>query len=91
MKKTFLIIAATAALCAAGKVSYSYDAAGRLVKADYGSAGSIAYEYDKAGNLIKRTTQGPNTAPSQAQSPAQSKQDPQGKKPEKPIRKARAR
>ena len=36
-------------------VNYSYDAAGRLVKVDYGSAGSIAYSYDKGGNLLSRT------------------------------------
>lgn len=91
MKQAFLIIAATAALCAAGKVSYSYDTAGRLTKVDYGSAGSIAYEYDKAGNLIRRTTQGPPAAPSQAQSPSQSKPDPQGEKPKSRPGKTRAR
>ncbi len=36
-------------------VNYSYDAAGRLTKVDYGSAGSIAYTYDKGGNLLSRT------------------------------------
>src|SRR5579885_2250321 len=35
-------------------VNYSYDAAGRLVRADYGSAGAIVYTYDKAGNLLSR-------------------------------------
>jgi uncharacterized protein (TIGR03437 family) len=38
----------------AAAVTYSYDAAGRLVKADYGAAGSITYTYDKAGNLLSR-------------------------------------
>lgn len=43
------------ALLAAG-VLYTYDSAGRLVKADYGSAGVVTYTYDAAGNLITRTT-----------------------------------
>ena len=36
-------------------VNYSYDAAGRLTKIDYGTNGSINYTYDKAGNLLSRT------------------------------------
>jgi uncharacterized protein (TIGR03437 family) len=36
-------------------VNYSYDAAGRLTKIDYGSAGSITYTYDKGGNLLSRS------------------------------------
>jgi uncharacterized protein (TIGR03437 family) len=35
-------------------VNYSYDAAGRLTKVDYGASGSINYTYDKAGNLLSR-------------------------------------
>lgn len=35
-------------------VNYSYDAAGRLTRVDYGSSGSINYTYDKAGNLLSR-------------------------------------
>jgi uncharacterized repeat protein (TIGR01451 family) len=38
----------------AQSVTYSYDSAGRLVKADYGSAGVVTYTYDKAGHLISR-------------------------------------
>ncbi|MFC1591107.1 hypothetical protein ACFL43_01140 [Thermodesulfobacteriota bacterium] len=37
----------------AGTVSYTYDDAGRLTKADYG-AKTIFYTYDAAGNLLKR-------------------------------------
>jgi hypothetical protein len=37
----------------AGTVTYSYDAAGRLIKADYGTQ-SIAYTYDSAGNILQR-------------------------------------
>jgi uncharacterized protein (TIGR03437 family) len=43
-------------------VNYSYDAAGRLTKVDYGSAGSITYTYDKGGNLLSRNVAaGPTT------------------------------
>ena len=38
-------------------VTYSYDAAGRLTRVDYGAAGAIVYSYDKAGNLLSRVTQ----------------------------------
>lgn len=47
-----------AAAAAAGKVAYSYDAAGRLSKVDYGDGRSIVYSYDKAGNLIRRAIRG---------------------------------
>ena len=36
-------------------VNYSYDAAARLVKIDYGTGGSIVYTYDNAGNVLTRT------------------------------------
>lgn len=39
----------------AAGVTYSYDAAGRLARIDYGSQGSITYTYDNAGNLLSRT------------------------------------
>ena len=39
----------------AATASYSYDAAGRLAKVDYGVNGSITYTYDNAGNLLSRT------------------------------------
>jgi len=35
-------------------VRYTYDAAGRLIRADYGDGKSITYSYDAAGNLLKR-------------------------------------
>jgi uncharacterized repeat protein (TIGR01451 family) len=38
----------------AGSIQYSYDAAGRLAKADYGSGKTIAYTYDNSGNLLRR-------------------------------------
>jgi len=49
-----LTLLAAQALFAA--VNYSYDAAGRLTKIDYGAGVSITYSYDKAGNLLSRTT-----------------------------------
>src|SRR5260370_21766177 len=42
----------------ADNVKYTYDSAGRLVKADYGPKGAIAYSYDKSGNLINTTVTG---------------------------------
>ncbi len=53
MIKTILQFLAAAPLMLAA-VSYTYDAAGRLTKIDYGSAGSITYTYDKAGNMLSR-------------------------------------
>ena len=35
-------------------ITYTYDAAGRLIGADYGDAKSIAYTYDANGNLLSR-------------------------------------
>ena len=36
-------------------VNYSYDDAGRLIKATYDQEKSISYTYDNAGNLLNRT------------------------------------
>ncbi len=49
----FLLFLASAAFA---DINYTYDAAGRLIKADYGNGTSITYTYDKAGNLTGRTT-----------------------------------
>ncbi len=35
-------------------VTYNYDNAGRLTKADFGSGKWISYTYDNAGNILKR-------------------------------------
>ena len=51
-----------AQLMFAAAVTYSYDPAGRLIKADYGAAGSITYTYDKAGNLLSRSVVSGSTA-----------------------------
>jgi YD repeat-containing protein len=45
----------------AGSIAYTYDNAGRLSKADYGSDRSIGYTYDTNGNLLQRTVQGTTT------------------------------
>jgi uncharacterized protein (TIGR03437 family) len=44
---------------AATAANYSYDTAGRLVRADYGSSGVVVYTYDQAGNLVARAVQSP--------------------------------
>ena len=36
----------------ASNIAYTYDAAGRIVAADYGGGKSTSYAYDNAGNLI---------------------------------------
>ena len=56
MKPAILVFLLATALAAAAAVNYSYDAASRLVKIDYGSGGSITYTYDSAGNLLSRTS-----------------------------------
>lgn len=38
----------------AAEISYAYDAAGRLVEADYGGGKSIRYLYDSLGNVLQR-------------------------------------
>ena len=58
MTKTLIISFLLASQCiVAAAVNYSYDAAGRLIKLDYGAAGSISYTYDAAGNLTSRIVQ----------------------------------
>jgi YD repeat-containing protein len=54
----------TASLCivSAGTVTYIYDDAGRLIKADYGNGAAIGYEYDDAGNLLERGITGEEPA-----------------------------
>ncbi len=55
MGRTLLLLSFVSLSIWADPVTYKYDAAGRLVTADYGSAGVITYTYDKAGNLTNRT------------------------------------
>lgn len=62
MKGTLCLCALQVTLLAAN-VSYSYDAVGRLIKADYGNGTSITYTYDKAGNLLSRNVVAPAAGP----------------------------
>jgi uncharacterized protein (TIGR03437 family) len=57
MYARMLIYALALPLAFAASVNYSYDAAGRLTRVDYGATGAINYTYDKAGNLLSRVTQ----------------------------------
>jgi uncharacterized protein (TIGR03437 family) len=41
----------------ADAVNYTYDAAGRLIKVDYGNGYSINYTYDNAGNVLSRSVE----------------------------------
>ena len=52
-----------ASLALATGINYSYDAAGRLIKVDYGNGSIINYTYDKAGNLLTRSVQSASSGP----------------------------
>lgn len=59
-----LAVAAAASPAFAIKVSYTYDAAGRLTAVNYNGTSRTAYGYDKNGNLLSRTnTTTPPTHP----------------------------
>ena len=49
-----LLLLAAACLTAQQTVQYGYDAAGRLISANYGEGNAITYTYDAAGNLLRR-------------------------------------
>jgi uncharacterized protein (TIGR03437 family) len=49
-----LLLTCSIQLAFSQHISYTYDAAHRLTKADYGNK-SITYVYDKSGNLLSRT------------------------------------
>ena len=49
-----LLCLCSAPYVTAGTVTYTYDKAGRLIKADYGQGKTIEYTYDQAGNLLQR-------------------------------------
>jgi len=46
----------------AGKIKYTYDAAGRLTAAELGANGLATYAYDANGNLLNQTTVVPTNA-----------------------------
>jgi YD repeat-containing protein len=59
----FLLVIASV-LCFLGNlraetITYTYDANGRLLKADYGGGRSFTYTYDKAGNILTETVASP--------------------------------
>ena len=57
MYKLLIPFLLAGSLAIAAAVNYSYDAAGRLAKVDYGAAGSITYTYDNSGNVLSRTVE----------------------------------
>ncbi|MFI5166785.1 MAG: choice-of-anchor D domain-containing protein [Thermoanaerobaculales bacterium] len=54
------ILLVVAAFLAADAVTYTYDANGRLLKADYGGGNSVTYTYDKAGNILTAASSSPD-------------------------------
>jgi len=50
-------------------ITYTYDAAGRLVGADYGEGKGITYGYDAAGNLVQREVTGATPTPTPTATP----------------------
>jgi YD repeat-containing protein len=50
-------------LALAATLAYTYDDAGRLIRADYGGGVSLIYIYDPAGNLLERQVHGGTTEP----------------------------
>ena len=53
------LLAALALSASARVISYTYDPAGRLISADYGTGKSISYAYDNAGNLLQLSQPAP--------------------------------
>lgn len=51
------------AVAAFGATNYSYDAAGRLTKVDYGGGKTLTYTYDNAGNLLSRISTSASVTP----------------------------
>ena len=54
-----LVTALLALTASAGPITYTYDAAGRLVLVDYGNGTNLYKIYDPAGNLVERSAPGP--------------------------------
>ena len=50
----FLLAGLVCLTALAGTIEYTYDEAGRLIKADYGDGKTITYTYDNNGNLLER-------------------------------------
>ena len=57
---TLALLASLLALTvSAGTITYTYDAAGRLVLVDYGGNTNLYKIYDNAGNVVERSAPGP--------------------------------
>ena len=54
LRKYYLLLLVAGSLAAQQTAQYGYDAAGRLVSANYGDGNAITYTYDAAGNLLRR-------------------------------------
>ena len=54
-----LFTALLALTATAGPITYTYDAAGRLVLVNYGGTTNLYKIYDDAGNLLERSAPGP--------------------------------
>lgn len=53
---TALVVLQTASQVSGGSISYTYDAAGRLIGVDYGTGTNTTYTYDNNGNLLAKAT-----------------------------------
>ena len=62
IRLTVFIVAVAAVIqtASAAVISYSYDAAGRLTRVNYGGFVNTTYKYDANGNLLSRVN---STAP----------------------------
>ncbi|HWU78844.1 MAG TPA: RHS repeat domain-containing protein [Caulobacter sp.] len=52
-----------AGAAAAQSIQYTYDALGRVTRADYGNGKTVSYAYDSAGNRTSTSTTGFPAAP----------------------------
>ncbi|MBI3988597.1 MAG: DUF11 domain-containing protein [candidate division NC10 bacterium] len=59
---SLLFVLVTLAPALAGTVTYTYDEAGRLIRANYGDGQVITYTYDAAGNLLQSQVSAQSTA-----------------------------
>jgi uncharacterized protein (TIGR03437 family) len=57
MRMQLLAISLAAGAAWGAGANYTYDAAGHLIKVDYGSAGAVSYSYDPSGNMVSRSVQ----------------------------------
>jgi YD repeat-containing protein len=58
-----LLAVPIARLASGGSINFTYDAAGRLLLANYGAAHSASYAYDNSGNLLLSSFPAPAILP----------------------------